>query len=191
MIIIDGFITSGGQKMSKSIGNVINPFDLVQEYGAEALRYYVLRELSPFEDTDMTLEGFKTAYNANLANGLGNLVSRVMKLASTHLEAPVALENRGMTHEYMGAMEMFNIQKAAESIWHQIGEIDARIQSEQPFKVIKEDKEKGKAMITKLVQDIHWIAVMLEPMLPETSQTIQTLVKENKMPEKPLFLRKD
>jgi methionyl-tRNA synthetase len=190
-IIINGFITSGGQKMSKSLGNVINPFDLVQEYGAEALRYYVLRELSPFEDSDMTPEGFRAAYNANLANGIGNLVSRVMKLASTHLEVPVQLEDRLMTHEYMGSMEMFNIQKAAESIWHQIGEIDARIQSEQPFKVIKEDKEKGKTMIAKLVQDIYWIAQMLEPMLPETSKTIQTLVKENKMPDKPLFVRKD
>ncbi|MDQ3014433.1 MAG: methionine--tRNA ligase [bacterium] len=191
-IIINGFITSeGGVKMSKSLGNVISPFDMVNEYGAEALRYYMLRELSPFEDSPMTLEGFKVAYNANLANGLGNLTSRIMKLASTHLESSVAVEDTPLTHEYMGAMQMFNIQKAMETIWAEIGKIDARIQSEQPFKVIKENKEEGITMIQKLVQDLYAVAKMLEPMLPQTSETIQTLIRENKMPEQPLFLRKE
>lgn len=190
-IIINGFITSGGQKMSKSLGNVISPFDIVNEYGAEALRYYVLRELSPFEDSDMTLDGFKVAYNANLANGLGNLTSRIMKLASTHLESPAAVEDIPLSHEYMGAMQMFNIQKAMEAIWSEIGKIDARIQSEQPFKVIKENKEEGIKMISLLVQDLYNVAKMLEPMLPETSEKIQTLIRANTMPKAPLFLRKD
>ena len=87
-IVIDGFITNEGQKMSKSLGNATNPKDLVAEYGIDALRYYVARELSTFEDSDVSLEKFKKAYNANLANGLGNLVSRVMKMAEGNLEKP-------------------------------------------------------------------------------------------------------
>jgi len=82
-IVIDGFINSGGQKMSKSLGNVISPFDIVNEYGTDALRYYVARELSTFEDSDVTMEKFKESYNANLANGIGNLTSRIMKMAVT------------------------------------------------------------------------------------------------------------
>ena len=70
-VVVNGFINSGGQKMSKSLGNIIEPIDIVNEYGIDMLRYYLLRELSPFEDSDVTLEKIKNSYNANLANGLG------------------------------------------------------------------------------------------------------------------------
>src|SRR5690606_35159309 len=77
-IIIHGFINVDGQKMSKSLGNVVNPLDLVNRYGTDSLRYYLLRHVPPFEDGDFTEEKFKEIYNANLANGLGNLTSRIM-----------------------------------------------------------------------------------------------------------------
>ncbi|MFA6601333.1 MAG: methionine--tRNA ligase, partial [Candidatus Paceibacterota bacterium] len=84
-IIIDGFVTGeGGIKMSKSLGNTVDPLDIVKDYGTDALRYYVARELAPFEDSPFSVEKFKDAYNAHLANGLGNLVSRVMKMAETN-----------------------------------------------------------------------------------------------------------
>src|SRR6185436_8904468 len=86
-IIYDGFITGeGGIKMSKSLGNVINPVEIVNEYGTDALRYFLLREISPFEDSPFTMERFKEAYNANLANGLGNLASRILTLSQKYLE---------------------------------------------------------------------------------------------------------
>ncbi|MFC1721155.1 methionine--tRNA ligase, partial [Patescibacteria group bacterium] len=88
-VVIHGFVTSDGKKMSKSVGNVINPFDIVNEYGTDALRYYIAREFSPFEDSDITMEKFNVAYNANLANGIGNLASRIMKMAEDNLDAPV------------------------------------------------------------------------------------------------------
>src|SRR3989338_6974971 len=84
-VVYHVFITGeGGIKMSKSLGNVVNPSEIVKEYGTDALRYFLLREISPFEDSPFTMERFKDAYNANLANGLGNLVSRIMTMASTH-----------------------------------------------------------------------------------------------------------
>ena len=86
-IVIHGFITSGGQKMSKSLGNVIDPFAIVSEYGTDALRYYLARHIHPFEDSDFTMEKFKEVYNANLANGLGNLVSRIMKMGQEYLSS--------------------------------------------------------------------------------------------------------
>ncbi|MDP2676556.1 MAG: class I tRNA ligase family protein [bacterium] len=80
VIFVHGFITSGGKKMSKTIGNVVDPFDLIRRFSADALRYFLLREVQPFEDGDFTEEHFVQAYNANLANGLGNYISRVSKM---------------------------------------------------------------------------------------------------------------
>ncbi len=191
-IVIDGFITSGGHKMSKSLGNVINPYDIVAEYGTDALRYYLLREISSFEDGDMTIEKFKEVYNANLANGLGNLVSRIMKMATDNLditpEIPEEWKNNTIIHEYL---DKFEVSKAMDHIWLNIGLIDKTIQEEQPFKIVKIDKEKGKKMIKELVNRLHAVAYALGVFLPETSSKIKALIKENKTPEAPLFARKD
>ncbi len=191
-IVIDGFITgAGGIKMSKSIGNVVNPNELVKEYGTEALRYYIAREVHPFEDTPFTLESFKTSYNANLANGLGNLVSRVMKMAETNLEKSVEIDEKTIPQEFFDSLEKFEIQKATDLIWKKVSELDGLIQKEQPFKLVKTNKEAGVKIIETLVKELYTIGRMLNPIMPETSATIKALVKANKSPEKPLFMRKD
>jgi methionyl-tRNA synthetase len=191
-VIIDGFITgAGGVKMSKSLGNVTSPLELLSEYGTEALRYYVAREIHPFEDTPFSKEGFKEAYNANLANGLGNLVSRVMKMASTNLSEPIKIVEGKLPPEFCDFLEKFEIQKAADLVWQKIAEADRYIQETQPFKLIKTDKVKGQEIITDLTQRVFAIANMLEAIIPETAKKIKVLVRENKSPEQPLFLRKD
>ncbi len=190
-IVIDGFINSGGQKMSKSLGNVISPYDVVSEYGTDALRYYLLREISSFEDGDMTMEKFKEAYNANLANGLGNLVSRIMKMSQDNLEGPVKVPEFENMEEYFSIIETFDLKKASDFVWNKIGEMDLFIQQNQPFKLVKTDKEKGREMISDLVVKLYSIARMLNPLLPETSSKIKSLIKENKTPGTPLFARKD
>ena len=165
--------------------------DLIKEYGTDAMRYYVTRELSPFEDSPMTLEMFKEAYNANLANGLGNLVSRVMKMAETNLTEPVTISNTTIPQDYFDLLEKFEIQKAVDLIWQKIAEADKMIQETQPFKLVKTDKEKGVVIIETLVRELYMIGEMLNPVMPETSKKIKELVKENKVPAAPLFLRKD
>jgi methionyl-tRNA synthetase len=190
-IVIDGFITSGGKKMSKSEGNVIDPMAVVQEYGAEALRYYMVRELHPFEDGDFTMEKFKAAYNSHIANGLGNLASRVMKMASTHLEKPVTVTDGELPEIFRVAIESYDLQAAANIIWQHIGAIDTTIQQTEPFKLIKTDKQKAIPLIEDLVCSLYDVAVMLAPIMPETSAAIKKLVKENKAPDAPLFPRKD
>ncbi|MBI5045706.1 MAG: methionine--tRNA ligase [Candidatus Niyogibacteria bacterium] len=89
-IVAHGFITSGGQKMSKTLGNVVDPFAMVGKYGAEAVRYFLLRETSTFEDGDFTEDKLRDAYNANLANGLGNLVSRTSKMIKLYADGAVS-----------------------------------------------------------------------------------------------------
>lgn len=191
-IVINGFINSGGQKMSKSLGNVINPYDLVKEYEAVAgdlasdvLRYYLLRHVNPFEDSDMTLESVREAYQGGLANGLGNLVSRIMTLSEKHCEPIV--EDHGNT---AGAqIENYNFQRAMDDIWREIGELDVHIAEHKPFSVIKEDEIKGKLMIHDLVKRLQAISNRLKPFLPKTAEKISQLIVENKKPETPLFNR--
>ncbi|MEX2028968.1 MAG: methionine--tRNA ligase [Candidatus Paceibacterota bacterium] len=192
-ITYHGFITGdGGIKMSKSLGNVINPNDIVKEYGTDALRYFLLREISSFEDSPFTMERFKEAYNANLANGLGNLVSRIMKMAQDHLDTPIDLKKEFKYNLILkGDIESFNLKRVMDIIWGNISELDEIIQREEPFKLIKVDREKGKERIKELVELLLFSAKSLEPFMPETSQKIITLIKENKKPETPLFLRKD
>ncbi len=192
-IIIDGFVTGeGGVKMSKSIGNVIDPIELINEYGTDAVRYYCLRELNPFEDTPMTKEMFHNAYNASLANGLGNLVSRVMTMAQNNFENPISVTHINQLQEnYIEAIEKYNFQEALNIMWKKIAELDERIQKTEPFKLIKTEREIAMNIIRDLVVGVYHIAIHLEPFLPETAEKIKKLVLENKKPETPLFLRKN
>lgn len=193
-IVINGFLTGGqGIKMSKSLGNVIHPYEVVDEYGVDALRYFLTREVSSFEDSPFTMERFKEAYNAGLANGLGNLVSRIMKMAEANLDSFEIVEGDGFpkVQFFDNQIENFNIQAATEYIWGAIKTLDQEIQHKEPFKLIKVDKEEGVKVIQSMVTRLLSIAEMLKPILPETSEKIQRLIKENKSPETPLFLRKD
>ena len=191
-IIVDGFILAErGVKMSKGLKNVIDPLELQKEYGTDALRYFVIREFSPFEDTAVSKASLKMTYNANLANGLGNLASRVMKMASAHLRSPVKIPDNTIPEDFKDACESFNLQKASDIVWKHIGALDRRIQETEPFKLIKTDKKKTSIIIEELVLGLYTVARMLDPILPETSLAIKTAVKENKMFDKPLFPRKD
>jgi methionyl-tRNA synthetase len=190
-VVIDGFVTgAGGIKMSKSLGNGINPIDLIREYGTDAMRYYVCRELSSFEDSPMTAEMFKEAYNANLANGLGNLVSRVLKMAETY-NVKIEDNSRDIFWDTPAQdLESFNIQKYCDQIWNQdIKSLDEYIQKEKPFSKIKVDKEGAEKDVRYLLTHLRVIALKLQPIMSETAEEILRLIKENKSPEKPLFLR--
>ena len=189
-ILILGFITSDGQKMSKSIGNVIDPIEIVEDYGIDALRYFLIREITTYEDGDFTAEKFKEAYNANLANGLGNLVSRIMKMSSVYLTSPTEIPDDTIPNDFKKLMDNYEIQKAADYIWKWFSALDFRIQNEEPFKLIKSDNEKAKKIIKEMRLELYTVARMLNPFMPETSDAIKELVKKNSMPPFPIFPRK-
>jgi methionyl-tRNA synthetase len=197
-VIIDGFVTGGGGiKMSKSLGNVVDPVPLIAEYGTEAMRYYCLREVHPFEDTPSTVDMFKNAYNANLANGLGNLVSRVMKMSSTNnisLSEADYSKAPSLPTEYEEGLNEYNLKKSMDCIWNIIGESDKYIQSTQPFKMLKSEdsatKKAGEEVIKKLLIDLYRIGTALIPFMPKTASTILECVKANTIPKESLFMRK-
>ncbi|MCI5051291.1 MAG: methionine--tRNA ligase [Candidatus Pacebacteria bacterium] len=193
-IIINGFINSGGQKMSKSLGNVIDPYDIVEKYGAEALRYYLLRHMNSFEDSDMTMEKFHEAYNANLANGLGNLVQRLMKMITSY---EVDISDINFDHEPVLSFHSSTIEKERDfnkmmdEIWRLIGDMDQFIAEHKPFKKIKEDPETAHRDLKHLATELSRLAISLYPVMPETAATIQNCLTEVKIPEQPLFVRMD
>jgi methionyl-tRNA synthetase len=193
-VVVGGFITSGGQKMSKSIGNVIDPLVVKEKYGTEALRYFLTRHVHPFEDSDITMEKLNEWYNANLANGIGNLVARVMKMAEDHLTSPVNVTDEPLETAFTAKLNAYRIDEAMNLIFEHVGKGDAYIQETVPFKKIKSENEADRAealqIIEKLVRHIYRIAEHLEIVMPETATKIKEAVRTNKKPET-LFARID
>lgn len=191
VILAHGLITSDGRKMSKTLGNVIDPIELLNEYGADAVRYYLARHISPFEDGDLTKESFLDAYNGALANGIGNLVSRILKMAVSYDAFPDFFESgvSQLPEEYKKHMEEFQVNKAADFVWEKIQKLDLFIQKEEPFKVFKIDPDKARGDVSYLVSELWSIAFLLGPFLPEASEKIKFAIKEKKMTET-LFIRK-
>ncbi|OGD30236.1 methionine--tRNA ligase [Candidatus Azambacteria bacterium RIFCSPHIGHO2_02_46_12] len=179
-LFVHGFITSGGQKMSKTLGNVIDPFEVIKKYGADAARYYLLREIPPTEDGDFTFEKFEERYNADLANGLGNLVARVLTLAEKRTakkELKISADVREIIdrawENYEKHLAEMKFNEALETIWRLIGFCDEYVDKEKPWELLKQGKEKefDQAMLNLLTSLAH-IAWLLEPFMPKTADKI-------------------
>ncbi|MEA3398466.1 MAG: methionine--tRNA ligase [Patescibacteria group bacterium] len=189
-ILIFGFITSDGQKMSKSRGNAVNPYELVNKYGTDAVRYYLLADLNPYEDSDYTQEKFKIRYTADLANGLGNLVSRTANLIEKNkfcynFSTGRSVENlKGANYH----IEKFRFNIALEALWRKLREMDEYLSEKAPWKM--EDASKKREILNYVGQNIIDIAYMLQPFMPETAEKIliQFTQKQIKKGE-PLFPR--
>jgi methionyl-tRNA synthetase len=188
-IFIHGYITVGGQKMSKSLGNIVDPFELVKKYGTDAVRYFLLRESSPFEDVDFTLEKFKKRYNSDLAAGLGNLTSRVItlaqkskilpfsekKLKKKNFKIKMAIEKT--LRKYKKAMEEFKFNEVLSSVWELVSFCDGYIQEKRPWEKKKEQKE----LIENLLFFLSQITKLLEPFLPQSTEKIKEQIEGKKI----------
>lgn len=204
IIFVHGFITADGQKMSKSLGNVIDPFELVKKYGSassprvgvDAVRYFLLREILASDDGDFTYEKFEARYNADLAKGLGNLVARVItlaaKLKTKNEKLKTTTKNLKLKKiikktwgNYHKALDDFKFNEALISIWQLIGFCDKIIDKERPW----EKKTNQKEIIDSLLLNLKEIARLLQPFLPETSEKILEQLKTQK--SQSLFPRLD
>jgi methionyl-tRNA synthetase len=171
-VFIDGFIGVDGQKMSKSLGNVISPKEMVDKFGVDATRYLLLTKGKFGEDSDMSWEKMITKYNADLANGLGNLVSRIVVL-SKDLDFEIKTPKEIFKVRIKKMMEGMEAEKVLEEIWKIVDKNNKFIEDTKPWELIKTDEKKFKKTMKSLLQDGMLIAKMIEPFLPETSDKVK------------------
>ncbi len=187
-VFYHGFITSGGQKMSKSLGNVISPAELVQKYGIDGTRYILLRHVHPTEDSDITWEKMDEWYTANLVNGLGNLVARITKMSESYLEGEKIELKQTSLDELEEFIYNFEFQAAMDYLWDKVAKMDQKITETEPFKLIKTNPDEAKQIVRSLMQDLYNLAILLHPFMPESTEIIMKAVQENKKPDN-LFKR--
>ncbi len=188
-IFYHGFINSNGQKMSKSLGNVISPYELVEKYGSDATRYILLRHIHPMEDSDVTHEKLDEWYTAHLTNGVGNLVARVMKLAEEHLPIPVQLEESDevLSEAFVQKVEAFRFNEALDIVFAKVAAADALMAERKPYAAIKSgdtvEREQAREEIAGLVRELAAIATHLAPAMPRAAATIAAAVRTNRKPD--------
>ncbi|MFA7201968.1 MAG: class I tRNA ligase family protein [Candidatus Paceibacterota bacterium] len=180
-LFVHGHINLNGQKISKSLGNVIYPHDLVKKFGADAVRYYFLREISSTEDGDYTEERFIQRYNADLANGLGNLCARVTGVALkfykpiTHdfkmMDLAVEQKIKVIQKSIDDCMGAFRFNDALAELWSLIAFADYYINDKKPWSAENPPIENEKTLFNLLVL-VNSVGVLLEPFMPETSKKI-------------------
>ncbi|OGY21275.1 MAG: methionine--tRNA ligase [Candidatus Woykebacteria bacterium GWB1_45_5] len=190
-VFAHGFFTVNGKKISKSLGNAIDPLAISEKYGVEALRYYLFKEIPFGNDGDFSFKRLEEVYNADLANGLGNLVARVAKLCETAgLETKPQSEKVTFPADYKTALEELRFQDALSLIWSKITKVDREIDQSKPWELINKDTQAAKALLTTLVEEIRGIQTLLIPFLPETTEKIaQQFAGPKIQSAKPLFPR--
>lgn len=179
-IFVHGFINSNGQKMSKSLGNVIDPIELVQKYGIDAVRYYLLREITPTEDGDFTYEKFEQRYNSDLAGGIGNLLSRTIALAlkpefkEAEPTSKIKKAAKKTEKDVLNNLEELKFNDALKSIFELMSFSDKYINEEKPW----EWKDGASEVISDVLFALDKISQLLAPFLPETSEKIKKSVEK-------------
>lgn len=173
-VFVSGFINVNGQKMSKSLGNVISPFEMVEKFGTDATRYLLLSFGNFGEDMDVTWERMTEKYNADLANGLGNLLSRVIKLAENFkYQIPNIKQISNSKSQITDLMEKLELGNALNYIWKIVQEDNKFIEDNKPWELAKNNSEKFKKVMEKLIGDLYLISELLVPFMPETSEKIK------------------
>ncbi|OGS46540.1 MAG: methionine--tRNA ligase [Elusimicrobia bacterium RIFOXYD2_FULL_34_15] len=199
-VFAHGWWTVNGEKMSKSKGNFVNPHTFIDNYGCDAYRYFVMSQIPFGQDGDFSEKSFFDKYNSNLANNLGNLISRTFsmleKFSLQDIKAEVDKESSlgklivDFDKKYSKFMESIEFIKALELIWEVINEANKTIDSEKPWNLFKIDKVKLEKVLKNLLSAIEIVSKSLSCFMPETSEKIKKIIMDRKVTE-PLFPRKD
>ena len=185
-LLVHGFINSGGRKMSKSLGNVIDPYEIIEKYGVEPLRYFLLSQIPTLDDGEFTVERFEEVYLADLANGLGNLVARVAGLTKNS-KFQIPNSKLEFSKNIGKNIENYQLNLALETIWKEIKKADVLINEKEVWNLKGKVKDK---VLVELVERVRQIATDLRPFLPETAEKIEKQFKGPTIKsQKPLFPR--
>jgi methionyl-tRNA synthetase len=186
-LLTHGYITVNGEKMSKSVGNVVAPGAVLGRYGVDAFRYYFLRHVSTTEDADYSDEKYEAAYN-ELANDLGNLVQRLSTLCGKNGVGGAEVV-RGNEVEFDKLMREYKFNEAFDYVWTRVQGLNKRIDSDKPWELAKNDPARASEVLGEMVQELLVVADLLSVFLPGTAEKIMGIFTAEKIvaPEVPLF----
>jgi methionyl-tRNA synthetase len=180
-LFVHGYVTVDDQKMSKSLGNAVSPFDIIDKYGTDAFRYYFLRHIPSYEDGDFSWDKFEAAYNNELANELGNVVQRtavmIMKYQDGLIGDIPAPEHD--TAQYRQALEHFRFDRALDEVWVQVRGLNQYIEEAKPWQIAKDgDQDHLREVLAYQASSLLQIAGLLDPFLPKTALKIRNIFHE-------------
>jgi methionyl-tRNA synthetase len=180
-LYVHGFINVDGQKMSKSIGNVISPKEIIDKYGVDAFRYYFLRHIPSYEDGDFTWTTFEAAYNNELANELGNAVQRTVAMIQKYqggLIGSIPEAGHDIAH-YQAAIDACQFDRALDAVWLQVRGLNQYIDEEKPWELAKaKEEEHLRDVLAAQAGNLLEIADLLEPFMPDTAVKIKAIFSE-------------
>lgn len=180
-LFVHGYLNRGQQKMSKSLGNVIDPLDLIDTYGVDAVRFWTARNTQFGQDGDVSIESFRERYESELANDLGNLVSRTTAMIARYRDGRLAktpglgtFDAAALREVIVARLDRYDITGALEEIWQAVRELNRYVETNAPWQLAKDQAKAGEldAVLYDLVDGIVAVAVALEPYLPETAPKI-------------------
>ena len=178
MLYVHGFVTSGGKKMSKTLGNVVDPLEIVEKYGVDPFRYFFLRHIPSYSDGDFTWELFEAAYNNELADQLGNAVSRTAAMISKYQNGVIG-NTPPPQHDvapFQKAIAVCRFDNALNEIWGQVKGLNQYIDEEKPWEIAKTgDEEHLREVLATLASNLLEIAALLGSFMPETATKIQSV----------------
>lgn len=177
-LYVHGFVNINGEKISKSIGNVIQPREVTDKYGADALRYYLMRHVPSYDDGDFSWERFETVYNNELANELGNAVNRTAAMMLKYQNGIIGdIPPSGHdVAEYLQALDECRFDRALEEVWQQVRGLNQYIEEEKPWVIAKDnDADHLREVMAYMASCLLEIAELLEPFMPETAEKISTI----------------
>ncbi|HEX4706403.1 MAG TPA: class I tRNA ligase family protein [Candidatus Udaeobacter sp.] len=199
-LLVHGWWNLGGAKMSKSVGNIIDPFVLADKYGSDALRYYLMSDIATGKDADFSEERLVERYNADLANSLGNLLNRTLNMAhryrdgvvrKTGGDSPLAVQAANLLHQYETAFERFEVHAALDRLMEFATTCNANIEMSAPWKLAK-DQSRSQALdhvLFALAESLRILGVLISPILPTAARAIfyQLNVREERQLSDPIW----
>lgn len=178
--LVHGFLTENGRKISKSLGSTIDPFECIDQFSADGVRYFLLSAVSPFLDSDVSVERIRQVYNTDLANNLGNLVSRLTTLcAKAYYGQHSGNQLLDAPEGYHDAIQAYQFDRALAGIWAIIDSINQEIQQTEPWKLIKSGDLGLRAYLFKWLEELRRVAHWLYPFLPDTAAAIDNILSNS------------
>jgi methionyl-tRNA synthetase len=182
-LFIHGYLLMDEHKMSKSLGNVLDPFEVMDVYGTDALRYYLLREVAFGQDGSISPEGFETRYTTELANEYGNLASRTLAMIGKYRDgvvpdaqpaAEIAMQFDGLARAVQGRIDRVEVSAALEDVWERVRALNRFVTEREPWQLAKDEAaavELDEVLYT-LAEGLRVVSVLLHPWIPESAERL-------------------